>query len=383
MKVTVRDPEAFQALSPRNVVQYLAVNGWSQTSERPGLFTIWQNGPATVLVPVSPDLSDYALRLAETVQTLEEHEERPQTAIINDIRRTFADIIRVRREEEGWAGEEIPIDAGVALVEHARNMVLAAACTAAVPRSFYPTRKPDPATRYIKRVRMGQTEAGSYVVTLISPLYVNAQIVEDIRSEPFERRVTRTLAERVALASAAALESDETHNVDSLVQLLDNRELSTNLCDALAGLTEETGAARVDIGVRWAPGSGLSAPRVRQTVTIVQRAVPALKEASRIIKERLAFDDYPLAGYITDLHGDLQLQRDSHRPSGGTITVATYVEGVPRKVDVRLDFEQYEKAARAHTSGVLFRATGELRREGRSLLLLDPRDVIFEFAEQG
>jgi hypothetical protein len=66
-----------------------------------------------VLVPDSTELAEYALRLAELVQILEEHEERPQTTIIHDIRRTFADIIRVRRQEAGWTTDEIPIDAGV------------------------------------------------------------------------------------------------------------------------------------------------------------------------------------------------------------------------------------------------------------------------------
>ena len=53
-------------------------------------------------------------------------------------------------------------------MERARDLVLAAACAAITKRAYFATRKPTKATDYLSRVRMGQTERGSYVLTIRS-----------------------------------------------------------------------------------------------------------------------------------------------------------------------------------------------------------------------
>jgi hypothetical protein len=336
-----------------------------------------------MLVPALQELGDYALRTSEVIASLENVENRPQTAILKDIQRSFADVARVRRIAVGSDGDDIDLSAGVALLEHSRGMVLASACTAATPKSFYPNRKPEPAEQYIRRVRLGQTEAGSYVLAIISPVYVNASIVAGARSDPFERRAMKALMEGSAIAVNAAVESEKNQTVAPLLEAMERAKISSNLCDALAGLTGETGAAQVDIVIRWAPGSGLDVPTVPSYVSVPQKAVPALREASRIIKERFAYDDYTLEGYITDLHGDLQLQHDIIKPFGGLVAIAAPLEGKQKKVTVRLGAQDYEKAGRAHMEGTLIKVLGDLRKEGRTYVLTNPHSVHFEFVEDG
>ena len=49
-------------------------------------------------------------------------------------------------------------------------MVLAAACSLREPRPVYGARNDREANEFMRRVRLGQTEVGSFVVTILSPV---------------------------------------------------------------------------------------------------------------------------------------------------------------------------------------------------------------------
>src|SRR5205085_1574396 len=73
----------------------------------------------------------------------------------------------------------------------------AAACATTEARAVWHTRKPAQAVEYVRRVRIGQTERGSYVVTVVSRVsprlnVLNEELFES--AEPFERRAMQTLA---------------------------------------------------------------------------------------------------------------------------------------------------------------------------------------------
>ena len=65
-------------------------------------------------------------------------------------------------------------------MERARGPVLAAAYAAITKRAYFATRTPTKATDYLSRVRMGQTDWGSCVLTIRSdgkPLYERPRTV--------------------------------------------------------------------------------------------------------------------------------------------------------------------------------------------------------------
>ena len=62
----------------------------------------------------------------------------------------------------------VGFEAGVNLFEKARDLMMAAACSAIETKAVHPNRKPDKASRYLRNIRLGQTEMGSFVVQIIS-----------------------------------------------------------------------------------------------------------------------------------------------------------------------------------------------------------------------
>jgi len=131
------------------------------------------------------------------LRTLRQVERRPEPEILQDLMTTSSDLIRVRAPSREAESGSLPLEQAVAFVERARNLVLAAACAAITKRAYFATRKPTKATEYLSKVRMGQTERASYVLTILSPVApgVGPQgaLSGDLNpSEPYERQVTRT-----------------------------------------------------------------------------------------------------------------------------------------------------------------------------------------------
>src|SRR5262249_33707837 len=139
-----------------------------------------------VLLPLTPDLRDFPERMSEVLRTLELVENRDQLQILNDLTSARADVVRIRRP--GPDDGTILLEDGVSLINSAFDMVLAAACTTVTPKLYYPGKKPTAATDYLRKTRLGQSERGSYVLTVISP--VPPRTMDELIPgfhDPFER----------------------------------------------------------------------------------------------------------------------------------------------------------------------------------------------------
>jgi hypothetical protein len=90
--------------------------------------------------------------------------------ILQDLVTTSSDVIRIRApSREAESGLPL-LEQAVAFVERSRDPMLAAGCVAIAKRAYFASRKPTKATEYLSRVRMGRTERGSYVLTILLPV---------------------------------------------------------------------------------------------------------------------------------------------------------------------------------------------------------------------
>jgi len=195
MKARITDAMALSALRPLEVVSYLRSNGWTKSREKPGDWSRWlradQEGEEfEITVPLNHQFRDFAARMGDVLQVLEAFEARSQIQIFQDLLVTGADVIRLRLADAELADTSVPLDEGATFIQKAKDMVLAAACAAVNPRVYYPSRKSAQAMDYIRRARLGQTEPGSFVITIISPVPPSlagptGQLFE--LAEPYER----------------------------------------------------------------------------------------------------------------------------------------------------------------------------------------------------
>ncbi len=376
MKATIRDQQTLRSVGPYQLAAYLHAQGWKEVERTEGLRAVWglaQDGEKyELLVPLAHDLRDYALRMAEVLETLETVEERSQPELLRAIETTSSDIIRIVAEGEDGGEFSVPIDAGVSLVANARELVLAAACAAVKPRPVFPTRKPAQAVEYLSKVRLGQTERGSFVLNIESPVppALQGQLLVPLgfpEEEPFERIVTQTLMRALGAARTAAGEGVARADLGPFTSAV-GLGVSANLCDAIVGLHEGAHVRALGISVHWATAR---APERHAVVTFTRDVIPVLREASRLFRASSAREEFELEGV------PVKLAREGDQKEG-TVTVAAVVDGALRKVRITLSEAEYERAAAAHIDQITISCAGELVRDGRMLTLQNPRGFTVE-----
>ena len=236
-----------------------------------------------VLVPLRRDAADFALRVSEVLGTLERLEQRSQEEIFSDIFSTSADLVRIRSLTSEAADGTVPLEVAVGLVEHAQELLTAAACAAVEPRPYWARRKPQQAVDFMNQVRMGQTERGSSVITILSPVPPVLRTDMPAESSPFERRVTQTLTRAIHSALHAAKEAAESGDLEPFRRAVPDG-VSANLCDALTGLGHISPSRGFEVSVSWSRSRPVEGAHVSSTVVDTD-FITLLREASRLFKE--------------------------------------------------------------------------------------------------
>jgi hypothetical protein len=220
-------------------------------------------------------------------------------------------------------------------------------------------KKPVAATEYLHRTRLGQSERGSYVLTVISP--VPPRTADELfpgMHDPFERQVTRTLStalDATVQASESALRSG---NPDPFRESI-GQGVSANLIDAVLGLM---GPYHQPVGINfsWSPEHPLAI--ASKPATIEPDFAPILEETSRYLKRNAEQPPVELMGAAIGLR----------RPEGaetGRVTLVAFLDGKPKTVAIELAAGDYDIAIQAHQQQRMVISEGVLVRLGRSSVL--------------
>src|SRR4051794_39622553 len=80
MRAIVQDREALLSMLPVNTAAYLHTHGWQETHKEPGRYSIWSRSGGSeepqILLPLSRDFEDYAIRASEVLAAIEQVEDR-------------------------------------------------------------------------------------------------------------------------------------------------------------------------------------------------------------------------------------------------------------------------------------------------------------------
>lgn len=361
--------------TPSSVSGYLRSVGW-ESIDAGDAWARWRlvvDGRELVLtVPLRGHAPDYPRRLAELVDDLRRLEQRPAEQIVRDLRSSGSDVIRLRLGGSSDHGR-ISVEQGARAFQRTRDLLLAAACAAVDKRPIYARRKPARAVEYLQRTKFGPTEGGSFVLTVESSVPPQLTASPGLQAEPapepepFDRSVCLTLAHAATAARRIVDQLSVTSSMDTVVAGV-AQGVSSNLCEALAGLLDDTGTSQaLEMSFRWAsarPAAG--APR---RVVFDNDAAPVLWEMGRTLREQSEIRDFELIGPVHKLASGAPEQ-------GGEVVVVSTTEPLQgRKVRVVLAGSAYQHAARAHAEGLWISCEGELVRQGSTTILLEPRNL--------
>jgi hypothetical protein len=370
------DPNALREITPMGLRAYAEAQGWRRVEAFGEHSTVYALDKAPeVIVPATAAIADYAQVVSEIIAVFARVEERNELQIYHDLLTADQDVIRIRAPKAEDDGS-VQLETGVDLVSRAHELLLSAACSASEPRAAYRAGSVREAAVYMSRVRLGQSERGSYVVTLLSPVPPaldppkQASFWPEMSDEPFERRVTRRLMQGLE-AAREAIEKAALGQGFSVFENAVSRGVSANLCEAAANLIER--GAGLDVSVTWA--CTRSTPVKRQQQRFLPPDGDVLKEAASRFRAREPQSDENLEGYI------IKLSRPEDEPAGWA-TLRTLVGN--RQVSVRVDLEKdlYEKAVEANKNQVAVSIKGDLVRDGQRWLLKHPREFFYLQTEE-
>lgn len=374
MTTTTSKKEMYQALRPTDIALYLRAKHWTQDAQHK---TLWFLGEEEVLLPTNREAGDYALRIGDLLEALAMVEQRNPSQVYEDLQTIGFDTLRIRIADTEMSDGTLPIEQHTQIAQKTRELVLSAACAAIEKRAFWPTRKPTKATEHIRRVRIGQSERGSYIVTVlcrVTPLLHTPTNPSSADSEEtFERQVTLMLAHSLRALEHASREAALQQELAAFSQAIP-AGVSANLCDAVAGFWGDEHAQRkVDFLFSWSPNRPVIAEPISK-VSFSSDRVPFLRAASIQLRDTGHPSDIEITGPV------VKFER-SEGAEKGKATLYCHVEERPLRVVFELSEPDYNMVTNAHRDGCLVTVSGSLQKEGRSFSLKNPHHLIIESNE--
>lgn len=359
MNSAIRETKAFHAVSPSALSAYARSEGWVKTEPYGDYSDVYvAEGLPEIILPRTQQIGDYAYVVSRLIGIFARVAEMDEISVYRSLMTADRDVLRARAnfQYEGAVG----LEDGISLVNGMRGMFIAAACSLKHPRPVYRAGANEEANDYLRRMRLGQTEYGSFVVTMLTPVISPpTQRPFDIsfgyEDDPNERRVTMRLAEALTAAGDA----------DAFSHAIQNG-VSANLCESIAQMVEPLPS--MDLSLTWARTRPRETPRTM--VQFIQDDVPILAEAARAFKSREPSMDVRLFGFVQ------RLKRDESDVDG-TITLRASIDGSDRieSVTAVLNQQDYSRSVKAHEERASVIAEGDLERVGQRWHLLNPRII--------
>ena len=367
MRVSIWDKEPLLEISPAALSAYARSAGWRRTDSYGNSSDVYVSEERPeIILPRTQRLGDYANVVSQLIEIFAEAADTDELSLYRDLVTADRDVIRVRASEDNDGA--VRISDGIDLVCGAHDMVLAAVCSLGAPRPVYRAGANKEAMDYVGNIRMGQTEQGSFVVTLLTPVVcppMQEVLWSDVarNDDPIERQMTKRLASALR-ATREAAERVVGGDADAFSEAVE-RGASANLCEALVRLIEPF--PTLDVSLTWARTHPMN--RVRDVVRFGKGDAPILREAARLFRDRSPRADVHVVGFVH------RLKREEGEVDG-SITLRAYIDGEQGQelsVSAVLSQEDYERAIQAHKKRALVVAQGDLERYGQRWRLLNPR----------
>jgi len=363
MKVKIRDKEALLAVSPAALSAYARAAGWVKAESYGDHSDIYTRpDKPEIILPRTQRLDDYGNVVSQLIGSFAEGSGMDDIALYRNLVTADSDVIRVRVESQDDG--TVNVKHGLDLVGGAYEMLLATACSLQDPKPFYRAGANKEANDYLDRVRLGQTEQGSFTVTLLPPAVpppMQQPLDPDLApDDPFERRVTKRLVEALSATRNAAEKTnggDESAFFDAVTF-----GASANLCDALVKLIGSF--QKLDVDLVWA----LTRPmkKAQDTIGFSGSDAPILREAARILRDHEPKYDFSSLGFVRTL------ARGEHQTKGTITLQALIIDGRPQSATAALSQPDYDIAIKAHQNKTPVIAKGDLERKGQRWHLLNP-----------
>jgi len=326
-------------------------------------------------LPLSKDFSDYSYRIIDVLEKIAQVEQREVHQVLTDLSIPPADIVRFRVINRDTIGGTISFLEGFNLLESAKKVLFTTACDIIQPEKYHKRLSLKGAQQFIEGCRLGQTEKGSYIASVICPFLNQSPEEKAVQLSIFNqtddfrhsltRKVTKRLMFSLGFVKSAIDRGEETRIID-----LDGENIiSGNFLESLVELNASKESSEIEITTSWSI-LATEQPELVKAVKFSKDYIPVLENIISKIR--------PLEiGTMDDFIGKISMTKadpDIHARSEGEI-ILNFILGDEDKVSkarVILSNQDYIQACEAHKQGKSVKISGKLLSVGRTKIIEMP-----------
>lgn len=360
-------------INPLALAIYLKETGWQQFNTKRDDIKIFQydNGKIfeQINVPLTKELSDFNLAMYKSVEKLAKVENKSIEQVMLFLLNPNTDIIKIRLDKRGVESGNILLDDAIKIYENAKKLLAATALDIVNPKIYHQGRVDEVVQKFLADCRFGQTEIGSYVVSVVCPFaelsqsngYKQLSIFSDEErcANSLTRNVTNKLLENIRIIKNKIDEGDYT----DLVNKENTYKISANFYEALKGLNLEGQDTLLEFKAEWSPVVKANQYRF-SSVTIDNNYYDPIVSIIEKLK-----DDIDQASEIVGRVKKLEAAPGVDKRTTGKITISYINEdNKSRVISTELQKSDYDKAIEAHQQGKYVKVLGTLINKSKPTL---------------
>lgn len=349
--------EALNSIKPIFLKNYALSTGWTRQGELPGKFFIYVHSifGKQLLVPMDVTFDDYHRRVADALEMLAIVEKRPIASIVNDVYMPSTDVIRCRLVGQEYENGTAPLMEGLSLIAGSKKSLYASALQVISPKKYHKRLRNTEAEEFLNKCRLGQTERGSFITTLICPIGISVSEQQSLIPEEevqsfstYTRKVTANFIKEIHLIKKAIDED----NLD----VLKNGEVplvSSNFCDALVEMKPQNLNSSLEIGVRFSTKDLI--PNIANIISFRTDYFSEIEQISKELRPQFITELETIFAKVDALLG----QPNEHGEVSGEVVIKFIDEDTPAKARINLNAIDYQLAVEAHRSNRYVKVVGE------------------------
>ena len=165
--------ELTEQINPLAFVKYLKDTGWNSFQIMRKNIRVFQKEMGgsfhQITLPMDKQLSDYKEAMYRAVKTVSEVECRSFEQIMLYLLNPNTDILKIRLDKKQIETGSITFDDAIRMYENTKKLLAATALDILHPKKYHQGRIDDTVLNFLSNCRFGQTEIGSYVISVVCP----------------------------------------------------------------------------------------------------------------------------------------------------------------------------------------------------------------------
>ena len=369
-------------ISHIDVSKYLHALSWVEMPTKRKSVKIFQlernNKFCQIDLPASRDLSDYNAAMYRAIQYIADSIHKSVEQVILELLNPLSDVIRLRVNEPDIVTGSIFIDDAINLYDNAKKLLIATVMDVVHPQLFHFGRPGNTLVDFVNNCKFGQTEIGSYVVSIVCPiskLDKNQVVQLSLFSEEEEGAysLTRKMINKLITSVDRVKKAIGDGNLDDVIYRDADTEscISANFLDALSGINICRKNSMLDIEAIYAPTirkNTLDNPTVsidHDYYSPIETLVKKIKGVHESEKNYI--------GLVKKLDATPEL---FDRKSGKVTIVYLNEKQKATSATMVLSAEQYDAAVEAHRWGKTIKVSGAISKQTNKIIDCNSFEVL-------